>query len=137
MKMMQILMNIAMIHLINKEKKDMVKKILFLFIIPLSLLYTKEIIKFKREYDVRLKVEMIVEREDGFVQNEEFAIKLAELYLINFYGESIKRKLPLKAKLEDDIWYISGTLPEGYEGGVPVIKISKKSGAILGYINQK
>jgi hypothetical protein len=89
------------------------------------------------EYDAYLKTEILVERANGFVATKEMAIKLAEIYLIDIYGERVKTKFPLKAILKDEIWYVIGSLPTGYDGGVPVIKISKLSGAVLGYIHFK
>src|SRR5574344_804701 len=113
-----------------------VKKIFIIFILfSLILLYAKE--TKKMEYDNYLETQMIVETENGFVATKEIAIQLAEIYLINIYGEHIKERFPLEAILKDEIWYITGTLPEGYEGGVPIIKISKKTGAVLGFIQSK
>ncbi|MBC6719222.1 NTF2 fold immunity protein [Treponema sp. Marseille-Q4130] len=73
----------------------------------------------------------------GTIVSDELAIKLTEIYLIDLYGERIKKRFPLEATLKDEIWYVSGTLPAGYEGGIPIIKISKKTGAVLGFINSK
>src|SRR5574344_1828665 len=103
------------------------KKIFFvLFAFTLSVLYADE--DNRMEYDKYLETQMIVETKNGFVATKELAIQLAEVYLINIYGEHIKKRFPLEAILKDEIWYITGTLPEGYEGGVPIIKISKKTG---------
>lgn len=112
------------------------KKILFVFIIFIvNVLYVNA--ENKMEYDKYLESQMFVETENGFVSTKELAIKLAEIYLIDLYGERIKKRFPLEATLKDEIWYVSGTLPAGYEGGIPIIKISKKTGAILGFINSK
>lgn len=113
-----------------------VKKIAFIVMIFTSMSFNI-FPKSGMVYDEYLKTDLYTEEENGFVSTKQMAEKLAEIYLINIYGDSIKKKFPLKAILIDEIWYISGTLPEEYEGGVPIIKISKKTGAVLGFINFK
>lgn len=89
-------------------------------------------------YDPVIDSMMITEYEDGIVKNKKIAIQLAEIYLTHIYGANfIKKSLPLTANLVNDIWYIYGTLPTNMEGGIPIIKISKNNGEVLGYINQK
>ena len=39
----------------------------------------------------------------GTIVSDELAIKLAEIYLIDLYGERIKKRFPLKATLKDEI----------------------------------
>ena len=68
---------------------------------------------------------------EGFVPNEETAIKIAEAILIPIYGERVLEKRPFIAKLEGGVWSIKGTLPEGYLGGVPYVKIQKSDCKIL------
>ena len=68
---------------------------------------------------------------DGFVPNEETAIKIAEAVLVPIYGERVLEKKPFIVKLEGDVWSIKGSLPEGYLGGVPYVKIQKSDCKIL------
>ena len=112
------------------------KKILFVFVIFIvNVLYVNA--ENKMEYDKYLESQMFVETENGFVSTKELAIKLAEIYLIDLHGERIKKRFPLEATLKDEIWYVNGTLPAEHKCGRPIIKISKKTGAILGFINSK
>jgi hypothetical protein len=39
----------------------------------------------------------------GTIVSDELAIKLAEIYLIDLYGERIKKRFPLEATLKDEI----------------------------------
>lgn len=67
---------------------------------------------------------------EGYVSNAETAEKIAEAIWLQIYGKDILKKKPFKAKLENEIWTVEGSLPEGQVGGVPVIEISKKTGEI-------
>ena len=70
--------------------------------------------------------------KNGFVPDEETAIKVAEAILIPIYGERVLMKRPFIAELKGDIWYIKGTLPEEYTvGGVPYVEIQKSDCKIL------
>lgn len=75
--------------------------------------------------------------KEGFVPNEETAIKIAEAVLVPIYGiEEIKQEQPLVAKLKRGVWVVSGTIhPDSSgaitKGGTAVIEISKADGRIL------
>lgn len=70
--------------------------------------------------------------EGGYVPDEETAIKIAVAVWIPIYGkEHIERKAPFKAVLKDCTWYVKGSLPQGWKGGVPEAQISKDDGRIL------
>lgn len=75
--------------------------------------------------------------KDGYVPDQQTAIKIAEAVLIPIYGEeAINGEKPLNAELKDGIWIVTGTLncPGGGHnclGGVAVIEISKDDGKIL------
>ena len=70
---------------------------------------------------------------DGFVPNEETAIKVAEAIWTPIYGENINDKKPFVAEYneKEGCWEVRGTLPENTLGGVPEIKINKSDGKIL------
>lgn len=70
---------------------------------------------------------------EGFVPNEETAIKIAEAVWLPIYGESINNKKPFIAEYNEaeEFWEVYGTLPENMIGGVPEIKIRKNDGKIL------
>ena len=71
--------------------------------------------------------------KEGFVPNEETAIKIAVAIWTPIYGNSINKNKPFIAVLneKDDCWEVRGTLPKYMHGGVPEIKISKSDGKIL------
>lgn len=74
--------------------------------------------------------------KEGFVPDEETAIRIAEAVWIPIYGEEqINSEKPFKAVLVDDTWIVTGSLPEGYVGGVAEARISKTDGRILGVIH--
>lgn len=68
----------------------------------------------------------------GYVPDAETAIKVAVAIWTPIYGkEQIEKEKPYKAILKDDVWYVSGSLPEGWLGGVAEAEIAKDSGCIL------
>lgn len=68
----------------------------------------------------------------GYVPNSESAITIAIAVWRPIYGrENIARKAPFKAILKGNIWFVSGSLPKGYVGGVPIMEINKMSGEII------
>ena len=53
-------------------------------------------------------------RPKALVPNEETAIRIAEAIWIPIFGqELIERQKPFRAKLENDVWTVRGSLPEG------------------------
>lgn len=82
-----------------------------------------------------------VRPQDEFVPNEQTAVKIGEAVLIPVYGEKqIDSERPFTAKLQGNIWIVTGTLNCGAplcEGGTAVVKISKASGRILFMIHYK
>jgi len=68
----------------------------------------------------------------GFVPDEKTAIRIAEGVLTAIYGEKqIKSEEPFSAKLHNGVWTVQGSIAEGVEGGVAIIKISKDNGSII------
>lgn len=68
----------------------------------------------------------------GFVPDEITAIKIAEAVLIPIYGsDQVKSEKPFHAKLKDKVWIVTGTLPEGADGGVAEVRMSRLTGQIL------
>ena len=86
-----------------------------------------------------LKNSIPVHPKDGFVPDEATATKVAEAVAVAQYGEKkISEEKPFRARLRGDIWTVAGTLhPQGVLGGVVVVQISKKSGAIIFMTHQK
>lgn len=76
--------------------------------------------------------------KDGFIPDQETAIRVAEAVWIPIYGkEQIESEKPFKAMLTKGVWTVEGSLSEGAEGGVALIEISKKNGCILRVIHGK
>ena len=70
--------------------------------------------------------------ESGYVPDKETAVKIAEAVWISIYGkEQIEKEKPYKAFLKEGVWYIEGSLPEGWLGGVAEAEISKNDGHII------
>jgi hypothetical protein len=70
--------------------------------------------------------------KEGFVPDKETAIKIAEVVLFRLYTEpEIIWQRPYRVKLENDVWFISGTMPHDMMGSVFKIAISKQTGAVL------
>jgi hypothetical protein len=67
---------------------------------------------------------------EGYVVNEETAIKIAEAVWLPVYGYKIYSEQPFKAQLANDVWTVKGTLKTSL-GGVLYIEISKKDCRIL------
>jgi hypothetical protein len=69
--------------------------------------------------------------ENGFVPNDRTAIAIADVVLVEIYGEKqINEERPFSAKLEHEVWVVRGTLHTP-NGGVAEIRISKRDGCIL------
>jgi hypothetical protein len=76
--------------------------------------------------------------KDGYVPDEKTAVKIAEAVLSPICGEQkIEGERPFHAKLEGNVWAVSGSLPPHYVGGVAVIHIDKQTGAIISHIHYK
>jgi NTF2 fold immunity protein len=77
----------------------------------------------------------------GFVPDPATAVKIAEAVLIPVYGqEKIEAERPFIAKLDKDVWTVSGTLhcKEQNEnpnvaclGGTAIVQISKRDARII------
>lgn len=73
-----------------------------------------------------------VYRKEGYIPNEQTAIKVALAVWEPIYGkEKIEKQAPYKAKLKDEVWYVFGTLPRFMLGGTVEAEISKITGEII------
>lgn len=60
------------------------------------------------------------------------AVCVAEPILFGIYGKrNIARERPYEVYLVDGFWYIAGTLPKGYRGGVFEIIISANDSKVI------
>ena len=77
-------------------------------------------------------------QEDGYVSNENSAVKIAEVVWLNVYGPDIEVEKPFKVRLnKGQVWVVEGTLGENKLGGVAHIEIEKSDGKILKVIHGK
>src|SRR4051794_40460193 len=73
---------------------------------------------------------------NGFVPNAATAAAVTEAVLIPVYGQrQIASERPFTARLEGNVWTVSGTLPRPMLGGVAVVRLSKRDGRILSMIH--
>lgn len=76
--------------------------------------------------------------EGNCVKTEEEAIRIAEREWLKIYGKSIYEKLPFYADLvHDSIWTVSGSLPSGWNGGVPYAEINARTCKVIYVIHGK
>jgi hypothetical protein len=79
-----------------------------------------------------------VQPKNGVISNASIAKVAALAYLDPIYGEeTIRRELPLKASLTDEVWTVSGTLPERSAGGTAEIRLCQRNGLVLSIIHYK
>ena len=74
--------------------------------------------------------------KSGYVPDEQTAIAIAVAIWIPIYGkEQIENEKPFRATLKDGVWTVTGTLPEGYDGGTALAEIAQDDGRILRVIH--
>ena len=70
--------------------------------------------------------------KDGYVPHQQTAIAITVAVWKPIYGEEhIEKKKPYNASLKNGVWTVTGSLPEGWDGGVPEAEISKDDGRVL------
>jgi ketosteroid isomerase-like protein len=68
----------------------------------------------------------------GFVPDSDTAIRLALAVWTPIYGEKqLTSEKPFRAQLRGDTWFVNGSLPKGWDGGVVEAEIDKRDGKIL------
>jgi hypothetical protein len=74
--------------------------------------------------------------KDGYVPDEQTAIAIAVAVWTPIYGkDKIEGEKPFKAQLKSGVWTVTGSLPEGFDGGVAEADIAKDDGRILRVIH--
>ena len=90
------------------------------------------------EHDDFMNLDFYTSDNKDFVNDSETAIQIAVAIWSAAYGkDKIEKEKPYTAIEHEGFWYVNGSLPEGYLGGVAHIKIRKKDGAVMGYIHTK
>ena len=70
--------------------------------------------------------------KNGFVSDEEIAMKMAELIAKKIYGDArVDAQKPFQAALNGEVWKISGTIPPNFLGGTFEVYLSKVDGRII------
>ena len=84
-------------------------------------------------YKIGLAPFKVDRHENGIIPNAKTAVDFAKIILNYHYGEEeINEEKPFDVELINNrVWYISGSLPEGYLGGVAEIFIQKSDGKVL------
>lgn len=60
------------------------------------------------------------------------AVAQAEKEWLKLYGKKIYKRKPFVAQLKNDsVWIVKGTLPKGYDGGVPYAEVDSRTCKIL------
>jgi hypothetical protein len=69
----------------------------------------------------------------GVVPDESTAVKIAEVVFQPVFGlEEVAKWQPYRAQLDTTgVWTVYGTLPRGFKGGTPMLKIRKRNAAVL------
>ena len=74
--------------------------------------------------------------KNRYVPDEQTAIAIAVAVWIPIYGrQQIENEKPYKAKLNNGVWTVTGSLPEGFDGGTAVAEISQEDGRVLKIIH--
>jgi hypothetical protein len=73
--------------------------------------------------------------KEGLVPDAATAVRIAEAIWLPIYGKAIYEKRPFVAKLQGDVWVVSGTLPMDTLGGVPEAHIAKRDARVLKVIH--
>ncbi|WP_422785824.1 NTF2 fold immunity protein [Rhizorhabdus argentea] len=80
----------------------------------------------------------LVQPERGVISNAQTASAVAFAYLVPIYGEAqIRRELPLRATLRDEVWTVEGVLPPRSIGGTAFIALCQRNGTVLRIIHSK
>ncbi|MFC0515737.1 NTF2 fold immunity protein [Mucilaginibacter angelicae] len=74
--------------------------------------------------------------DNGLVQDEEAAKKIAEAIWLQFYGDAIYDEKPFVATLNGNIWTVTGTLHE-IHGGAAIIRFQKSDCKIITFAHGK
>lgn len=90
------------------------------------------------EHDDFMELDFYTSDNRDFVRDSETAVQIAVAIWAAAYGkDEIEKEKPYIATEHEGFWYVHGSLPKDWLGGVAYIKIRKKDGAVMGYIHTK
>ena len=74
----------------------------------------------------------------GYVPDEQTAIAIAVAVWNPIYGkEQIETEKPYHASLRGGVWTVTGSLPEGWDGGTAIAEIAQNDGRVLRVIHEQ
>lgn len=77
-------------------------------------------------------------QQNGYINDETTAIRIAESVLLPIYGKEILNEKPFHATLKNDsIWVIDGTQKKGDAAGTVYVEIQKKDCKIIKLFHYK
>jgi len=83
---------------------------------------------------LKIKKDKQYDWSEGLVPDKKTASKIAEIILLNIYGDDIREEMPFIVTLVDnEVWFVKGTGDLNYKGFgcVVYMSICKKDGRIL------
>lgn len=69
--------------------------------------------------------------------SSDVAAQMAEIVFVKAYGEKVLKERPWHVTDMGDSYAVTGSLEEGFLGGVAQLKIMKENGAIVLYLHGK
>ncbi|WP_036879379.1 NTF2 fold immunity protein [Xylanibacter oryzae] len=80
----------------------------------------------------------VYSNQDGIIPDAKSAVDIAKIILNYYYDGTFNNEKPFNVELVNNrVWYIYGSLPKGYYGGVAQISIQKSDGKVLGIFHDK
>ena len=67
----------------------------------------------------------------------DMAAKMAEMVFLKVYGKKVLKERPWHITDMGDSYIVTGSLEEGFIGGVAQLKILKENGAVILYLHGK
>ena len=81
----------------------------------------------------------VYNRPNGVIPNDSLAVEMAKIVLFPIYGrKNIEYQRPYQVTLvNNELWYVKGSLPEKAAGGTFCIMINKSDGKVRGIFHEK
>ena len=74
--------------------------------------------------------------KEGIIPDEATAVSVAEAVLVPIYGkELVDSEKPFHAKLQKNIWKVTGHMREGRKGGTAELYLQRSDGKVLRIIH--
>lgn len=91
------------------------------------------------DYSIYAEDVQLMGNPHNVISNDSLAVEMAKLVLFPIYGKNtIERERPYRVTLvNNEYWYITGSLPENALGGTFFISINKQDGKIISIGHEK